>query len=110
MNGSLPYVHCLYPLCTTRSRVRVACRVIMAALVSATAVVYYAVQTFASLREQMEAGVKARTMLTRDRDEARRRAEANDQTIVMLVEDRLQLKQQVGWRVWSWCLELWRQP
>ncbi|EFJ45267.1 hypothetical protein VOLCADRAFT_106076 [Volvox carteri f. nagariensis] len=52
-------------------------------------------ETFASLREQMEAGAKARTVLTRERDEARRRAEANDQTIVALVEDRLQLKQQV---------------
>ncbi|GIL73625.1 hypothetical protein Vretifemale_3787, partial [Volvox reticuliferus] len=52
-------------------------------------------ETFVSLRDQMEAGAKARAVLTRERDEARRRAEANDQTIVMLVEDRLQLKQQV---------------
>ncbi|GLI64714.1 hypothetical protein VaNZ11_008074 [Volvox africanus] len=52
-------------------------------------------ETFASLRDQMEVGAKARAVLTRERDEARRRAEANDQTIVMLVEDRLQLKQQV---------------
>jgi hypothetical protein len=43
----------------------------------------------------MEAGAKARSVLTRERDEARRRAEANDQTIVALVQDRLQLKQQV---------------
>ncbi|KXZ53282.1 hypothetical protein GPECTOR_7g1176 [Gonium pectorale] len=52
-------------------------------------------ETFASLREQMDAGAKARTQLIRERDEARRRAEANDQTIVALVQDRLQLKQQV---------------
>ncbi|GFR47919.1 hypothetical protein Agub_g9721, partial [Astrephomene gubernaculifera] len=52
-------------------------------------------ETFASLRDQMEASAKHRTALTRERDEARRRAESNDQTIVALVQDRLQLKQQV---------------
>ncbi|KAG2484398.1 hypothetical protein HYH03_016812 [Edaphochlamys debaryana] len=52
-------------------------------------------ETFASLREQMEASAKARAHIARERDEARKRAEANDSTIVALVQDRLQLKQQV---------------
>lgn len=56
-------------------------------------------QTFASLRDQMEGHAKARATLTRERDEARRRAEANDSTIMALVQDRLGLKQQVGSRV-----------
>ncbi len=44
----------------------------------------------------MEGHAKARATLTRERDEARRRAEANDSTIMALVQDRLGLKQQVG--------------
>ncbi|KAG2446456.1 hypothetical protein HYH02_008448 [Chlamydomonas schloesseri] len=52
-------------------------------------------ETFAMLREQLEAGTKARTAIAKERDEARRRAEGQDQTIVKLVQDRLALKQQV---------------
>lgn len=67
------------------------------------------------LREQLEAGTKARTAIVKERDEARRRAEGQDQTIVKLVQDRLQLKQQVGEERRSgqvWCeLEIggWRR-
>jgi hypothetical protein len=53
-------------------------------------------QTFGSLREQMEVQAKARAALVKERDEARKRAEGCDGTIVALVQDRLTLKQQAS--------------